>query len=152
MQIKFSSLKKEVRTGCFVNRQVYKAAMLVLCIVCISCYTNAQLPAVQQKSVAIHPHHDHIDPLKDKMEYQGYTIHPIPAPGGGLGYDVFKDHKLIVHRFQNVVMGRPLYKKDDVYKVAKWSIAQYTKTSHFPATVPFNAEAQLHLSSINSIN
>ena len=84
-----------------------------------------------------------VNPMKDKQEYQGYTIRLMPAmavPGsmGGYGFDILKDNKPVVHQFQNPLPFSPkgIQKKGDAYKIAQWMIREYKKTGHWQKIVP----------------
>src|ERR1700686_3540142 len=79
-----------------------------------------------------------VNPMKDKQEYQGYTIRLVPAmpiPGnmGSYGFDILKDNKPVVHQFQNPLPSSPkgIQKKDDAYKIAEWIIREYKNTGHW---------------------
>ena len=91
--------------------------------------------------------HEKINMVKDKVEYQGYSIRPIVAMDGSLGYDILKNNKILLHQYRPPVMNARLYKKDDAYKVAEWAVQQYIKTKHFPPFIPAAAVKNLHLSS-----
>ena len=84
-----------------------------------------------------------VNPMKDKQEYQGYTIRLMPAmpmPGsmGSYGFDILKDNKPVVHQFQNPLPFFPkgIQKKDDAYKIAQWMIREYKNTGHWQNIVP----------------
>ena len=40
--------------------------------------------------------HEPIDPQKDKIDFQGYTIKINPGESGGYGYDIFLGNTLVV--------------------------------------------------------
>jgi hypothetical protein len=71
-----------------------------------------------------------VNPQKDKLEFQGYTIRVIPADFGTYGYDIFEGKTILVHQERNPFTLSPvgLRKKEDVYKVAKWQIQQLKQT------------------------
>lgn len=73
--------------------------------------------------------HEPVDPQKDKIEFQGYTIKLNPGESGGYGYDIFLGNTLVVHQGKNPFTMAPvgLEKKQDVYKVAKWQIQELKK-------------------------
>lgn len=83
-----------------------------------------------------------VNPMKDKQEYQGYTIRlmpalPTPQSMGSYGFDILKDNKPVVHQFQSPLLSpKGLQKKDDAYKVAQWMIREYNKTGHWQTMVP----------------
>ena len=84
-----------------------------------------------------------VNPMKDKQEYQGYTIRlmpamPIPQSMGSYGFDILKDNKPVVHQFQNPLPFSPkgIQKKEDAYKIAQWMIQEYKKTGHWQNIVP----------------
>ena len=91
--------------------------------------------------------HEKINTATDKVEYQGYSIRPIVAMDGSLGYDILKNNKILLHQYRPPVMNSRLYKKEDAYKVAEWTIGQYLKTKHFPPFITAAAVKNLHLSS-----
>ena len=46
-----------------------------------------------------------VNPMKDKQEYQGYTIRlmpamPVPSSMGSYGFDILKDNKPVVPHFK----------------------------------------------------
>jgi hypothetical protein len=65
-----------------------------------------------------------VNPQKDKLEFEGYTIRILPVFGNTYGYDILKGKELVVHQMYNPFTNSPmgLSKKEDVYKVAKWQI------------------------------
>lgn len=84
-----------------------------------------------------------VNPIKDKKEYQGYTIRLLPAmpmPGrmGSYAFDILRDNKPVVHQVQNPLPFFPkgLQKKDDAYKAAQWIIQEYQKTGHWQNVLP----------------
>src|SRR6059058_4871430 len=78
--------------------------------------------------------HEPVNPQKDKLDFEGYTIRLMPAMGGTYGYYITKGKELVVHQgfnpFTNSPMG--LSNKEDVYKLAKWQINQL-KAGKFPS-------------------
>lgn len=72
-----------------------------------------------------------INPTKDKIEFQGYTVNLLPAMGGTYGYDILKDRALILHQPYNPFTMAPvgLRQKEDVYKIAKWQITHMNNRS-----------------------
>jgi hypothetical protein len=70
--------------------------------------------------------HEPVNPQKDKLEFEGYTIRLLPAMGGTYGYYITKGKELVVHQGYNPFTSSPmgLNNKEDVYKVAKWQINQ----------------------------
>jgi hypothetical protein len=70
--------------------------------------------------------HEPVNPQKDKLEFEGYTIRLMPAMGGTYGYYITKEKQLVVHQGYNPFTNSPmgLNNKEDVYKVAKWQINQ----------------------------
>ena len=84
-----------------------------------------------------------VNPVKDKQEYQGYTIRLMPGTSrpesmGSFGFNILKDNKLLVHRFQNPLPFSPkgIQKKGDAYKIAQWMIREYKNTGHWQKIVP----------------
>jgi hypothetical protein len=77
---------------------------------------------------------DPVDPQKDKIEFEGYTIRLTPASGGTYGYDIFKGNTLVVHQSMNPFTMEPrgLRKKEDAYKVARWQVQQLNKENNQP--------------------
>lgn len=67
--------------------------------------------------------HEPVDPQKDRVDFKGYTIRVLPAPGG-YGYVILKDKQLVLYQRGNPFTGSPqgLRSKEDVYKVARWQI------------------------------
>lgn len=76
-----------------------------------------------------------VNPQKDQMDFKGYTIRVLPAPGGTYGYYIVKDQQLVLHQRGNPFTGSPrgLLLKEDVYKVAKWQIQNIKEP---PAVAP----------------
>ena len=72
-----------------------------------------------------------VNPSKDKIEFQGFTVRLLPAAAGTYGYDILKDKALILHQTYNPFTMAPvgLRRKDDVYKIAKWQIAHMNSQS-----------------------
>src|ERR1700744_4916568 len=70
--------------------------------------------------------HEPVNPQKDKLEFEGYTIRLLPAMGGTYGYYITRGKELIVHQGYNPFTNSPmgLSNKEDVYKLAKWQINQ----------------------------
>src|SRR3954452_25454888 len=70
--------------------------------------------------------HEPINPQKDKLEFEGYTIRLMPAMGGTYGYYITKGKELVGHQGYNPFTNSPmgLCNKEDVYKLAKWQINQ----------------------------
>src|SRR3954449_10687615 len=70
--------------------------------------------------------HEPVNPQKDKLDFEGYTIRLLPAMGGTYGYYIVKGKELVVHQGYNPFTLSPLglSNKEDVYKVAKWQINQ----------------------------
>ena len=67
-----------------------------------------------------------VNPQKDKLDFEGYTIRLLPAMGGTYGYYIVKGKELVVHQGYNPFTLSPmgLSNKEDVYKLAKWQINQ----------------------------
>src|SRR4051794_22957953 len=70
--------------------------------------------------------HEPVNPQKDKLDFEGYTIRLLPAMGGTYGYYIVKEKELVVHQGYNPFTLSPfgLSTKEDVYKIAKWQINQ----------------------------
>ena len=112
--------------------------LLLLCFCTIAMLAHAQ----QQKSkIPLQ-----INPLKDKLEYGGYTIRLIPTIDGYYGFDILKEDKLMLHQIENPVPAKALTNKEDAFITAKWLIGQYKKSGYFPRTFPPGFERQLHAS------
>ena len=84
-----------------------------------------------------------VNPMKDKQDYQGYTIRLMPAmpkPGSmdSYGFDIFINNKPVVHQFKNPLLFSPkgIQKKEDAYKIAYWMIQEYEKTGRWQNIVP----------------
>src|SRR3954452_15031054 len=77
-------------------------------------------------TVTLAQRYETINPQKDKLEFEGYTIRLMPAMGGTYGYYITKGKELVVHQGYNPFTLSPfgLSNKEDVYKVAKWQINQ----------------------------
>ena len=93
-----------------------------------------------------------VNPMKDKQEYQGYTIRlmpAMPAPGsmGSYGFDILKDNKPVLHQVRNPLPFYPkgIQKKEDAYKIAQWMISEYTNTGHWPKIVPPHIARELKI-------
>ncbi|GAB3021531.1 hypothetical protein [Spirosoma pulveris] len=67
-----------------------------------------------------------VNPAKDKLDYQGYTIRLMPSREGSYGYSILKGKAVVAHQLHNPFSMAPvgLRRKEDVYKVAKWQIEQ----------------------------
>jgi hypothetical protein len=98
-----------------------------------------------------------VNPVKDKQEYQGYTIRlmpalPVPGTMGSYGFDIFKDNKPVVRLFQNPLPSFPkgIQKKEDAYKIAQWMIEEYERTGHWQNMVPPHVARELKIET-NSI-
>src|SRR5437763_1983584 len=70
--------------------------------------------------------HEPVNPQKDKLDFEGYTIRLMPAMGGTYGYYIVKGKELVVYQGYNPFTNSPmgLSNKEDVYKLAKWQISQ----------------------------
>ena len=77
-------------------------------------------------TVTLAQRHEPVNPQKDKLDFEGYTIRLMPAMGGTYGYYITKGKELVVHQGYNPFTHSPmgLSNKEDVYKVAKWQINQ----------------------------
>lgn len=67
-----------------------------------------------------------VNTMKDKQEYQGYSIRLLPAmpmPGGmvSYGFDILKDNKVVVHQVQNALFfsAKGIQKKRMLIKLRK---------------------------------
>lgn len=67
-----------------------------------------------------------IDPLKNKLQYNGYTILLLPTYEGYYGYDILKDNKMVVHQITNPAPGKELTTPDDAFTTAKQVIDGFT--------------------------
>ena len=93
-----------------------------------------------------------VNPMKDKQDYQGYTIRLLPAlptPQAVLsyGFDILKDNKPVVHQVQNPLpsSAKGIQDKQDAYKIAQWMIGEHTKTGNWPSTVPTKVAEELRI-------
>jgi len=93
-----------------------------------------------------------VNPVKDKQEYQGYTIRlmpamPDPETMGSYGFDILKDNKPVVHQLQNPLPFSPkgIQKKEDAYIVAQWMIREYKNTGHWQNIVPPHVAHELKI-------
>jgi len=93
-----------------------------------------------------------VNPMKDKQEYQGYTIRlmpalPTPQSMGSYGFDILQNNKPVVHQFENPLpfLPRGIQKKDDAYKIAQWMIREHAKTGHWENMVPPNVANELKI-------
>ena len=110
--------------------------LVVLQVILITLFAQNNVPVTRQLP-------EPVNPMKDKQDYQGYTIRlmpalPTPQSIGSYGFDILKDDKPVVHQFQNPVPTSPkgIQKKDDAYKIAQWMIREYKKTGHWQNMVP----------------
>jgi hypothetical protein len=64
------------------------------------------------------------DARNDRMEFQAYTIHLMPAVAGTYSYYIVKGNQMVLHQSRNPFTGSSagLTKKEDIYKVAQWQI------------------------------
>ena len=112
-----------------------------------------------QKNDPVNVHRpEPVNPVKDKQEYQGYTIRLMPAmpmPGsmGSYGFYILKDNKPVAHQFQNPLPFSPkgTQIKEDAYKIAQWMIREYASTGHWQNVVPPHVAHELKLSSLINI-
>jgi hypothetical protein len=76
-----------------------------------------------------------VNPQKDKVEFNGYTIKLLPTIGGNYGYNVLKGTQLVIHQSYNPFTMSPagLQKKEDAYKVAKWQITHLKSHNNLSA-------------------
>ena len=88
-----------------------KICLLMILQIAVAVFAQKNEPNVQRP--------EPVNPMKDKQEYEGYTIRLIPAmpaPGsmGSYGFDILKDNKPVVHQFQNPLPFSPkgIQKKD----------------------------------------
>src|SRR5450432_1492192 len=112
--------------------------LIILQIAVFALFAQKNEPASVQRP-------EPVNPLKDKQEYEEFTIRlmpamPTPASIGSYGFDILKDNKPVVHQFQNPLPFSPkgIQKKDDAYKIAQWMIREYKKTGkwqYFPSRV-----------------
>ena len=99
-----------------------------------------------------------VNSMKDKQEYQGYTIRlinamPMTGSTGSYGFDILKDNKPVVHQFQNPLPFSPkgVQKKDDAYKIAQWIIREYKNTGHWENIMPPHIAHELKIETHKSI-
>jgi hypothetical protein len=87
----------------------------------------------------------------DQLEYKGYIISVQNALGGNYGYDISKEGKVLISQRRNPFNNSPvgLRSKDDVIKVAKWQISQFTAstqpTALMNAPLPKNLHRELNI-------
>ena len=93
-----------------------------------------------------------VNPMKDKREYQGYTIRlmpamPTPQRMRSYGFDILKNNISVVHQLKNPLPFAPkgIQKKEDAYKVAQWIIQDYKKTGHWQNSMPPHIARQLQI-------
>ena len=109
-------------------------------------FAQNQTPAVHAET------YEPVNPVKDKQDYQGYTIMlmpalPTPQSMGSYGFDILKDNLPVVHQSQNAspFMPKGIQKKDDAYKIAQWMIREYKKTGHWQKMLPPHIAHELKL-------
>ncbi len=110
--------------------------LLILQIFVCSLFAQKQEPVAVQRP-------EPVNPMKDKQEYQGYTIrllHTIPVqPGAGnLNFIILKDNRLVMQAHQNPA-NFPIVKiktKEEAYKVARWFIDDFKRTGHWQISIP----------------
>ena len=114
------------------KKQLHLMAILVSCLLLLfSNNVRAQRPP------------EPVNPQKDKMDYQGYTIRLMPALPtgesiGSYGFDILKNNKPVVHQFQSPLSTtrKGIQKKEDAYKIAQWMIREFKKNGHWRNMVP----------------
>lgn len=95
--------------------------------------------------------HEPVNPMKDKQEFHGYTIRLMPAmlpqSMDSYGFDISKDNEPALHHFRNSLPFLPkgIQKKEDAYKIAKWMIREYVKTSRWQNMVPLHIARELKI-------
>jgi hypothetical protein len=121
--------------------------LMILQILVFAVFAQKNEPVTVQKP-------EPVNPMKDKQEYQGYTIRLMPAmpmPGsmGSYGFDILKDNKPLVHQLRNPLPFSPkgIQKKDDAYKIAQWMIREYKNTGHWQNIVPPHIAHELKIES-----
>jgi hypothetical protein len=87
-----------------------------------------------------------LNPLKDKLEYQGFTVRLIPTMDGYYGFDIFKTGKLVLHQTENPLPAFGITERADAFITAKWMINEYRNTGHFPRVFPPGFEKQFQVS------
>jgi hypothetical protein len=94
-----------------------------------------------------------VNPLKDKLDYAGYTIRlfparPMPGSRGGYGFDIVKGNRPVVHLEQANVPFLPkgIQKKLHAFTIAKWMIQEYNKSGHWNNTIPPHIAHELKIS------
>ena len=122
--------------------------LMILQIVVFSVFAQKHEPVNLQRP-------EPVNPMKDKQEYQGYTIRlmpamPVPGSMGSYGFDILKDNKPVVHQFQNPIPFLPkgIQKKVDAYKIAQWIIREYEKTAHWQNIIPPHIAHQLKIKTL----
>lgn len=118
---------------------------MILQIVIFAVFAQKNEPVTVQRP-------ERVNPMKDKQEYQGYTIRlmpamPVPGSMGSYGFDILKDKKLVMHQFQNPLPFSPkgIQKKEDAYKVAQWMIQEYKNTGHWQNIMPPHIAQELKI-------
>lgn len=117
------------------------------------------LAVIAQKTDPVNsPRPEPVNPLKDKQEYEGYTIRLLPAipvtgGGGSYGFEILKNNRPVVHLDQPrmPVLPKGIQTKADAYKIAQWMIQQYNKTMHWPNVVPPHLAHELKIETYLSI-
>src|ERR1700684_3519475 len=90
---------------------------------------------------------ERFDPLDDKRIINGYTVRLIPAIGGGFGYDILENNKIMLHQYRNPMPFSPkeIAKKEDAYKLAEWAIGDYKAHRHWSNMVPPHVARELKI-------
>jgi hypothetical protein len=83
-----------------------------------------------------------IDPLKDKLQYQNFTIRLIPTINGYYGFDILQGGKLVLHQIDDPQPAKGLTVKQNAFELAKWMITQYRNSGRFPRVIPPDVEKQ----------
>jgi hypothetical protein len=90
---------------------------------------------------------ERFDPLNDKRVMNGYTVRLIPAIGGGFGYDILENNKIVLHQYRSPMPFFPkgVAKKEDAYKLADWAIGDYKAHGHWSNMVPPHVARELKI-------
>jgi hypothetical protein len=130
-------------TSFFLKRNACSKFLFAKKLLLLVIFSSIALLSHAQKQKHLEP----VNPVKDKQDYQGYTIRLIPALGGNsYGFDIFQGPKLMVHQYQDPMHAIYINKKEYDYKVSTWVIKEYKKTGHWTPMVPPHAAKELKLS------
>lgn len=87
-----------------------KRLLLLFCFYCFATLAHAQRQELYKRPVPLNP-------LKDKIEYQNFTIRLIPTPDGYYGFDILQAGKLMLHQIDNPLPARGITVKQDAFEL-----------------------------------